>query len=130
MSLMAMINPAGYAVGEHEKKKAAQQARNDQLNSEQKAQDIYKEERDYQRGLEQPFYDLALPAYRQYAEEVTNGKGNPAAQPGWTPTETDAYKYQKAEQDSALNARLSALGRKNSTYNANLFSRADILRFA
>lgn len=72
----------------------------------------------YSKGLQKPFYDLGLPAFKSYASAIT-GTIDPNTGKTWTPETSPAYQWQKQQGEQNLSRSLRALGRSNSTYGMN-----------
>lgn len=79
---------------------------------------LKQEQFDYQRELNQPFYDEGLPAFRSLASAV-NGTIDPATGKTWTPTTSPAFDWQKSQLEKNMGRKLRALGRENSTFGLN-----------
>jgi len=74
---------------------------------------LQRDQFEYQKSLQQPFFDTGKPAFDAYAKEVMTGVGKDGS---FTPKESDSYKWQ-LEQANKNNSRiLRALGRENSSY--------------
>lgn len=96
----------------------AQQAALAQQNAGTKsALDLQREMWEYQKKLNQPFYDQGLEGFRQYASAIT-GKPGPDGQV-WSPTEIPGYQWQQEQLEKNLGRTLRSLGRANSSYGMN-----------
>lgn len=103
---------------------AAARAQQMQQSGADSALNLAREQFEYQKQLNQPFYNRGLQGFDQYASAIT---GTPMANgKTWSPTETPAYQWQQQQQDKNLGRTLRSLGRSNSTYGMNV--RADANR--
>jgi len=74
---------------------------------------LQREQFEYQKSLQQPFFEGGKPAFDAYAKEVMTTVG-PNGE--FTPTESDAYKWQAGQAEKNNSRVLRALGRENSSY--------------
>lgn len=85
---------------------------------------LKQEQFDYQRQLQQPFYDEGLPAFRSLSSAV-NGTVDPATGRTWTPTNSPAYEWQRQQTEKNMGRKLRALGRENSTFGLNAMTESN-----
>ena len=79
---------------------------------------LQREQFEYQKRLNEPFYNKGLQGFDQYASAVT-GKPGPDGKV-WSPTETPAYQWQQQQMEKNTGRTLRSLGRANSTYGMNV----------
>lgn len=81
---------------------------------------LQREQFEYQKRLNEPFYNKGLQGFDQYASAVT-GKPGPDGKV-WTPTESPAYQWQQQQMEKNTGRTLRSLGRANSTYGMNVMA--------
>lgn len=109
-----MNNNAAAAAGQQ----AQQNAITAQTAGANNALQLQREQFEYQKKLNEPFYNKGLSGFEQYASAIT-GKPGPDGKV-WSPTETPAYTWQKQQLDKNMGRTLRSLGRENSTYGMNV----------
>ena len=88
---------------------AVRGAANTQAQSAADALQLQRDQFDYQKGINQPFYDKGLKGFNAYADTVMSGVD---ANGKFNPTTSDSYKW----QDNQLGRTLRSMGRSNSSY--------------
>lgn len=96
---------------------AAENAANIQAASAQSELDLKKQQFDYQKEINQPFYDKGLAGFEAYQKNVMSGVD---ANGNFNPTQSDAYKFQEKD----LGRTLRSMGRSKSSYGMNVMNRA------
>jgi hypothetical protein len=111
---------------------AAQDAAKTQAASSANALDLEREQFEYQKQLNEPFYNMGLPAAASYASAITgkpqtftglDGKEQTAGV--WTPQETEAYKWQQRQMEKQTGRSLRAMGRYNSTHGMDAIAKGN-----
>jgi len=95
----------------------AQSAVDQQTVASDKALALQKEQFDYQKQLNQPFYDKGLEGFNAYSKNImssVDSNGN------FNPEQSDAFKYREKD----LGRTLRSLGRSNSSYGIGVRDRA------
>lgn len=105
------IGAGAQAYSANQAGKAAQGAARNELELKQ-------QQFDYQKQLNQPFYDKSLPALDSLVSGI-RGTVDPNTGRTWTPQDSPALDWQRQQLDKNMGRRLRALGRENSTFGLN-----------
>jgi hypothetical protein len=104
-------------MGANSAEDAAETAADAQTESTDKSLALQREQFEYQKELNKPFYDKGLSSFDQMTSAIN---GTPMANgKTWTPTESPAYKWQQQQMEKNTGRSLRAMGRYNSTYGMN-----------
>lgn len=122
----------GSAISADASKSASNKARDAQSQASGQALDLEREQFEYQKKLNEPFYNLGLPGMASYAsgilgtpQEYTDLAGNKQTAQVWNPQETEAYKWQQQQVEKNLGRSLRAMGRYNSTFGADAIAKSN-----
>lgn len=105
---------------------ASKQASETQAASAKDALGLQQSQFDYSKKLNEPFYNMGLPAAATYAATINgapqtykdlNGVEHTAN--AMVPQETNAYKWAQSQGEKQTGRSLRAMGRYNSTYGMN-----------
>lgn len=96
---------------------AARDAANIQGAAAQNELELKQQQFDYQKQLNQPFYDKGLEGFNAYSDNIMSSVG---ADGKFDPTQSDAFKYREKD----LGRTLRSLGRSNSSYGIDIRNRA------
>ena len=128
----AVVGAVASNVAANKASNAADDASKRQASSAKTALELEKEQFEYQKQLNEPFYNMGLPAAASYASAIT---GEPQKYVGldgvertsevWRPEETDAYKWQQSQMEKNTNRSLRAMGRYNSTYGMDAITKGN-----
>lgn len=120
---IAGVGIAGQIASNNANESATQAANNAitaQTAAADKANQLQRDQFEYAKTTNQPFYDKGLAGFNQYASAVT---GTPGADGKvWSPTETPAYQWQQQQMEKNTGRTLRSLGRENSTYGMNVMA--------
>lgn len=91
---------------------------------------LQRDQFEYAKGLNQPFFEGSLPGYYSYLDAITGKRqtytdpatGKQVTTEAFNPAETDAYKWQQSQMEKNTGRTLRALGRSNSTYGMNVMA--------
>lgn len=122
----AALGAAGSMVSADSARSSSNKARDAESAAQGQALDLEREQFEYQKRLNEPFYNMGLPGAASYAsailgkpQQYTDLSGNKLTAPVWTPQENPAYKWQQQQMEKNTLRSLRALGRSNSTYGMN-----------
>lgn len=101
---------AGYA--------ANQQALSAQNAGADQAQRLQREQFEYSKKLNEPFYNRGLKGFEQYSSAITGEPDSTGRV--WNPIESPAYQWQQQQTEKNNGRSLRALGRENSSYGMNV----------
>lgn len=119
-----MSDPTGSVVSGLMQSKASKDAAAAQGSAKRQELALLREQFNYQKELNKPFYDAGLPGFKSYASAITGGI-DPNTGRTWTPTTSPAFQWEQQQANKGLNRSLRALGRSNSTFGANATSESN-----